>query len=360
MRRPTRVTQGIFTVLNQHYLKLLYLSRYSNQSTHNDRFQVTDSRTMSREHTSSGRGSSRSQLSNIAYIGAAITDNNLYNDRALYCFEYKDNNNIRDRYPSRATGLQCPRPMSPAARTETERGRQTTEGPEDKVPYSIAVDLNKLPKTNRGFVVGRDERFADLVIPPDMVQVSNQHFALTFNDNNEFIVQDLNSTLGTTVKYDGHSPGTRRKRQWIIGGTKFVEEFSKITIEIPHGIEFQIFVKRFDPNRRGFKDKVNKFLGRGPSTKLSVNGHGSRGEVVVTRVPTGVSSPDSKGTLILRRFIGSGGFAQANLFTNCSTGSQWVEKTPNRGVSFSLSQAEATLLQRIKHVCWDLPLIYCL
>lgn len=315
---------------------------------------------MGREHTSSGQGSSRPRVSSIAYIGAAITDNNLYNDRALYCFEYEDNRNIRERYHSQVTGLQCPRPMSPATRPETERGRQTTADPEDRIPYFIAVDLNKPPKTSRGFVVGRDERFADLVIPPDMIQVSNQHFALTFNDNNEFVVQDLNSALGTTVKYDGSSPGTGRKRQWIIGGTQFVKEFRKITIEIPHGIEFQISVKRFDPRGRGFKDKVNKFLRRGPPGTLSVNGHGGGGEAVATRVPTGVSSPDFKGTLILRRFIGSGGCAQAHLFTNCSTGTQWVEKTPNRGVSFSLSEAEATLLQQIKHVCWASQFISCL
>lgn len=241
--------------------------------------------------------------------------------------------------------------MSPAARAETERGRQTTEGPEDTLPYSIAVDLNKPPKTGRGFVIGRNELFADLVIPPDMVQVSNQHFALTFNDNDEFIVQDLNSTLGTTVKYDGHSTGTLRNRQWIIGGTEFVKDVDKITIEIPHGIEFQISVKQFDPSCDSFRDKVNTFLGRGPPERLSVNGQGGRREVVATRVPTGVSSPDSQGTLILRRFIGRGGCAEAHLFTNCSTGWRWVEKTPNQGVSFLLSEAEATLLQRIKHVC---------
>lgn len=96
--------------------------------------------------------------------------------------------------------------------------REVTEPPDepadrkasefDGMPF-IDVRFSKVPRSSHGLLFGCTKK-CDVVLP-NIKGPSNYHFCLTFDDQNRFIVKDLDSSLGTEVTYDNKGKGTRRK-----------------------------------------------------------------------------------------------------------------------------------------------------
>ena len=86
--------------------------------------------------------------------------------------------------------------------------REATEQPEDLNDFDrlpcLVLKFSDRPKNRLG-LVGGWEPTADLSMPP-LKGVSGTHFALTFDEQKELVVKDLDSLVGTRVIYDGENP----------------------------------------------------------------------------------------------------------------------------------------------------------
>lgn len=154
------------------------------------------------------------------------------------------------------------RPQVEESRHEREStvGEDEDEGPlHDDLEYEACfrVTFDYIPKTRRGLRAGRggDAEFR----LRNLQGVSAYHFALTFDADYYLIVQDLGSTCGTTVMYDGMERGRWRSFPWIVGGSDFLQKVKSIVVKVSQFLQFRLVVPRHDAASKSYRDKVDRF-----------------------------------------------------------------------------------------------------
>ncbi|KAK3388287.1 checkpoint kinase [Sordaria brevicollis] len=238
------------------------------------------------------------------------------------------------------------------------RDREPTEDAEDaeeRDPFEyeacIRVTFAHIPKTRSGLRCGRSED-AELRLKP-LKSVSLYHFALTFNQDYCLVVQDLGSTCGTTVVYNGEERGRWSSFSWIVGGSDFLNDKSPIIVKVSPSLQFRLVVPQHDVQSRSYRDKVDRFLAgtadADPLLDLGQIGILSRRR---TEVPSGVQTPVLKPTapITLEKELGRGSFAVVYRVWDVNTGKQYALKRPvSRSFDTAAWEREALILRRIDH-----------
>ena len=102
------------------------------------------------------------------------------------------------------TGLNPFPSIDPAPETQSRFVREATEQPEiddlERLPCLVLRFSDRL-KNRLGLITGQSPP-ADLMMP-NIPGVSESHFALTFDQQKELVVKDLDSSFGTRTIYDG-------------------------------------------------------------------------------------------------------------------------------------------------------------
>lgn len=229
-------------------------------------------------------------------------------------------------------------------------------------PY-LELRFSKGPRTNQGFVLGKDPRTSDIVIVNDP-SISIRHCAITFEtgflDYNGYrlVVRDLGSTHGTAVEYqngNGRGPvrAARRDFRWIINGHRLVR-ISTIVIELHKKLRLRIEVANKGPPSQRYTENIARFI-QGPSIaslldQLGLPSHQST-------LPHSTSQTPGNGPCYLTSPLGSGGFGVVKYWWDVSNGRQLAVKEPtqdalrrNREGVYAIFQKEAQMLRLVKHV----------
>ncbi|KAF4416018.1 protein kinase [Fusarium austroafricanum] len=154
--------------------------------------------------------------------------------------------------------------LSSCARHSRRYGREleSTEPPEnsddselDYLPC-LVVRLGDVLRTDKGLVFGSNPN-CDVVLP--LKGVSNFHFSLTFDESNRLFIEDLGSSFGTQVTYDGVGEGVRKNFRWIAGGHQVPQQKNRIIITVAGVISFRIVVQLYDIDCPIFNGMVRRF-----------------------------------------------------------------------------------------------------
>ncbi|KAK1773538.1 period-4 [Copromyces sp. CBS 386.78] len=235
------------------------------------------------------------------------------------------------------------------------RDREPTEDAEehDALEYEacIRITFAHIPQTRLGLRCGRSED-AELRLKT-LPGVGFWHFALTFNQDYCLVVQDLGSTCGTTVVYDGEERGRWSSFSWIVGGSDFLNDKSPIIVKVSSSLQFRLVVPQHDVQSRSYRDKVDRFLaGRADADPLFGLGQIGILSQLGTEVPSGVQTRALKPTapVTLTKELGRGSFAVVYRVWNVRTGEQYALKRPiDRSFDAAAWKREALILRRIDH-----------
>jgi hypothetical protein len=121
----------------------------------------------------------------------------------------------------------------------------------------LRVTFSNFPKSRHGLVFGGNPK-SDFALP-QLDGVSFYHFTLQFNDEGRLVVKDLNSSCGTSVKYDEDDEGQRRGGTWIIGGHEFLKNVRTIVIEVTRWLQFQVVVPAHNLKSPEYQKKIARF-----------------------------------------------------------------------------------------------------
>jgi serine/threonine-protein kinase Chk2 len=193
---------------------------------------------------------------------------------------------------------------------------------------------------------------------PNWAGFSAHHFCITFDANNNLIVKDLGSLLGTQVTYDDRGAGMRSDFKWIISGHDVPEMSRSIVIEIHKNFRFRIHPDQMNLSlgTQEYHQRVEKFR-RGDRSFSS-------GELLgalrlqsqpATERPSGAHTPDT-GDLWIPTRLGSGSFGIVHHFWNVSTGQEYVLKRPRefpvhkKNAIRAEWKQEAALMKAMTHV----------
>lgn len=240
-----------------------------------------------------------------------------------------------------------------ASRAPTRSPSPHAYNPDDNMDC-LELRFTNGPKTNRGFVFGRD-RTSDIVLSQRLTSVSNYHFAITFEndfeDTDEYrlVLRDLNSREGTNVTYQNNGDEFRRDFRWILSGHDNACD-KTIIIEIPQRFLLRIVV--FVPRISGpLLERVENLL-RQRSPESSVVNH-DLNKISGAETAAFMRSANSTPVLIDIAELGRGAFAKATHGWNVSTGRVFARKTPLQPLTKHDRTAwrrEAQLLAKISHV----------
>ena len=239
-----------------------------------------------------------------------------------------------------------------------QHDRELTQPPQDRNPddYLDCLELrfSNGPKTNRGFVFGRDEK-CDIVLPAVLMSVSNFHCALTFendfDDSDEYrvVLRDLGSTSGTVVEYRDQGGEPRRRFRWILSGHRGPHD-ATITIQLDSILVFRIVVN-IPRSSHAVVDSINNFLRQRPPESLFAGL-----DLYVpprTEAATGAHTPNSGPILLNIKELGRGAFGVATHCWDVSTGREFARKQPLKPLCEEGRRAwreEAKLLSKLSHV----------
>lgn len=261
----------------------------------------------------------------------------------------------------RYAGTRSPSPLSPASPQEhhsSRHERQPTAEPEklDHLdPPRLELRFSHGPQTRHGFVFGSDDK-SDIVLPA-ISGVSFHHFALTFDQQNRPIVQDLGSLCGTEVTYDERGQGKRRNFRWVVGGDDTPNSAKTIIINIHNQLQFQIVIIHHDLTSQLYRENVDSFRRGTIDTENLLSRLDLPPE---TERPTGTHTPGT-GAIFLQKKLGQGGFGVVTHFWNVSTAEQYALKQPSpraikdKDVDVLAWKREANIMGRIEHVSLQVP-----
>ncbi|KAK4152080.1 kinase-like domain-containing protein [Chaetomidium leptoderma] len=222
----------------------------------------------------------------------------------------------------------------------------------DESSDCLELRFSNPPKTARGFVFGRDEK-CDIILP-SLSGISGAHFAITFEngfedtDRYRLVLRDLNSLVGTSVKYNDKGGERRSGSRWILSGHEAVDG-NTIIVEVHSCLLLRVVV--FIPEIHGLLDGyVRRFLCQPlpESMFADLNIHSSPR----TKAATGVYSPESGPILIEIAEFGRGAFAVATHCWNVSTGRVFARKKPLQPLAEqdrAVWKREAKLLAKLSH-----------
>lgn len=227
-------------------------------------------------------------------------------------------------------------------------------GDSDDYLDCLELRFSNPPKTDRGFVFGRDEK-CDVVLPANLKNISNYHFSLTFENNFEdthryrLVLRDLRSTFGTSVEYNGKGGGHRRDFRWILSGHS--ETLNTPIIIQPHCM-LLLRIVVFVPRISGHLDGCVRHLLRQRSPESLFNDL-NLNNPPQTEAATGIQSPTSGAILIDTAEFGRGAFAVVYRCWNVSTGRLFPRKKsryPLAKKELNSWRREAKLLAELSHV----------
>lgn len=190
---------------------------------------------------------------------------------------------------------------------------------------AIVLRFSRRPKTDRGFVFGRNSENCDCVLPA-FHGISNTHFVITFDESHRLVLDDF-STTGTMVTYNGQGGERRRNFRWIIGEDEFVLDkrilvtISSITFEVvvPH---YDRPVLAYEQNRLAWTDRRFDWI----------------------------TAPALTHPLLIRSYLGDGGFGWVYRVWNASSGSSYAEKTAkSQSGAREALQKEINVMRSISH-----------
>jgi hypothetical protein len=124
----------------------------------------------------------------------------------------------------------------------------------------LQLSFSHGPKGPLGFMLGRDARHCDIVLP-HLPGISRQHCYLTFDYQRRLIVNDI-SSYGTIVTYDGMGGERRRNFTWIIGGDVIADRSHEVVLQIHEHLRFLIVVSWHREESELYSEKVDHFLKR--------------------------------------------------------------------------------------------------
>lgn len=251
-----------------------------------------------------------------------------------------------------------PRPsLAPRLDRYTRRDRQPTQEPEDhgeKLDHKACLELrfSHGPQTRHGLVLGSDP-LSDIVLL-NVPGISFHHLAITFDQHNRPIVQDLGSLHGTEVTYDSEGKGVRSDFVWIIGGHDVPRKKQSIIIKIHKDFKFLLVVYHHEITSEQYIDSVNGFR-QGTSDadhlfdRLDLRSRPQTERTSRTHTP-------GSGPIHLRKKLGQGAFGVVNHCWDVSTGDEYALKEPSEKaikknkVDVSAWKKEARVMGRISHV----------
>jgi hypothetical protein len=236
-------------------------------------------------------------------------------------------------------------------RVPTEEPEQHGAGPLDYLPR-IELRFSQPPKTSHGFVFGWDEN-SDIVLP--YIQgISFHHFALTFDDQNRLIVEDLVSLSGTEVTYDTQGQGKRSKFVWIIGGHRTPQQKKSVVINVNESLKFQIVVSHHDITSEQYVDNINRFR-QGVASMDNLLGQLDLRSRPQTERASGAQTPGT-GPIVLKKVLGMGAYGVVSHVWDVSTGEEHALKEPSMKavragkVEDDMWKKEARIMGQISHV----------
>lgn len=200
--------------------------------------------------------------------------------------------------------------------------RESTAAPESS-SMCLELRFSSGPRTKAGFVFGA-AKSCDFVLRKS--EISNVHFAITFDERDRLIVRDLGSKNGTTVEYDGFGGRNRIGFQWIIGGTAEVQN-KAITVKPRRDIAMLIDVNPFTLDS-SHAERVARFReGTAQPDELLAGFDLSRRR---TAAASTAETPIPTRILLKLEELGVGGFGRVDRVWDVSTGRQYARKTPLR------------------------------
>lgn len=235
-------------------------------------------------------------------------------------------------------------PSDRPAASNTESGTP----PRDSPPR-YRLTFGDGAKTSFGFVAGTSQD-CDFVLK-NVSQASNHHFAFQFDDKYRLVVRDLDSTYGTSVKYDEDDPGPRIGTTWLIGGCQYVDKTKQVLVRVAQSLEFLVEVPVRDVSSSWYKENVDRFRkGTNASAEALLSGLQIR-----SLRPTAPQSHMQTASLlggppVLSKAVGEGAFGKVTRSWNAQTGELFVTKVPKRVVDVASWAKEIGIMRKLSHV----------
>lgn len=249
-----------------------------------------------------------------------------------------------------------PRP-SLAAQSDSRRDRQSTQEPEDhgdKLDNKACLQLrfSHGSQTRHGMVLGLDP-LSDIVLL-NVPGISFHHLAITFDQQNRLIVQDLGSSHGTEVTYENEGKGERSDFVWIVSGHRVPQQMRSIVIKLHKNFKFLMIVYHHEITSQHYIDNVHRFRQGTADAGLLVDRLVLRSRPQ-TEHASGAHTPGS-GPIHIRKKLGEGSFGVVTHCWNVSTGDEYALKEPSENsikknkVDVNSWKKEARIMGQISHV----------
>lgn len=292
---------------------------------------------------------------------------------ALYCVEMYDPDIIAYLFPAEGAGRdgaieaitssdnesRClpPRRRDILIKRTTKTGspfvREATEQPEevndlDRLPC-LVLKFSDRPKSRLGLVGGR-EPTADLRMP-DIKGVSGTYFTLTFDEQKELIVKDLNSLVGTRVIYDDENPLRGHGIVWSARGPSLTNGKAPV-LKVFEELQFRIVVPNHDITSTVYLDNVARFF-EGAAAAEDLFSDLKIISRARTELPTPgeaeIPSARKTGRAFWKKKIAQGSFAVVTYVWDVTSREVYALKEPLPGKTGDWKK-EANIMKGISHV----------
>lgn len=214
--------------------------------------------------------------------------------------------------------------------TPTPDPRKSDKTPPPEDPF-LELRFSKVPRSSHGFLFGRHPN-CDVVLP-NRTGFSHYQCSITFDAEGRLIVKDLQSTLGTIVKYNDKANSRRSGFRWIISGCKTALHDKVIVIEIDDTVCFRIVVPQHSIESPVYVSKVDRWCAGQQTTQDLFQAIDLRIRPD-TQCPTGAHTPCTD-PIFLSEEVGKGGHGVVTYQWNVSDGFEFVVKEPLRPRHFN-------------------------
>ncbi len=253
--------------------------------------------------------------------------------------------------------------IDPAPDTQSRFVREATEQPEEIDDLEglpcLVLRFSDRPKSRLGLVAGRHPP-ADLMMPK-IKGVSGFHFALTFDEQKELVVKDLDSLVGTRVIYDGEEGQRGHGVAWSARGPGLVK--GKVPVlKVVGGLQFRLVVPDHDNTSPIYLDNVAQFLeGAAAAEDLFTD------VKIISRTRTELPTPgeahtptaQKSGRIYWKRELGRGAFAVVTYVWDVTSRAVYALKEPlPQAKEEGDWEREAQVMKGISHVStprWSFP-----
>ena len=243
--------------------------------------------------------------------------------------------------------------IDPAPETQSGFVREATEQPEEvddleRLPC-LVLRFSDRPKSRLGLVAGRSPP-ADLMMP-QFKGVSGSHFALTFDEQKELVVKDLDSLVGTRVIYNGEEGQRGHGVTWSARGPGLMQGKAPV-IKVVGELQFKLVVPDHDRASQTYLDNVTRFL------QGSVAAEDLFSDLkIISRTRTELPTPGEAhmpsaqipGPILWKKELGRGNFAVVSYAWDVTSRAEYALKEPLPGKRGDW-EGEAKIMKGISHV----------